>query len=292
MWVSGTTTSPDFPNTNGWSTGGEFLTGLKPDGSALLYSAQFPAGTVAQSIAIASAGIIHAAGVNGLVSAIAPGHSAAPRIFGLGNSAYASALSGRIAPGELISIYGPHLGVTGTQVTIGGMPAPVLYVSDSQINVIVPFEVAGRSTAHVSVASNGAALPDFPVTIAAAVPEIFRNPDGSAIAVNQDGSLNSASNPAKAGSALSFWATGTGAIDPPDGHIATVALDYGCCSVYLDSGTQVDLLYAGASPGLAAGVTQVNIMVPASPDPAGGPAYIQVRAGNRAGASAAIFVAP
>ena len=86
--------------------------------------------------------------------------------------------------------------------------------------------------------------------------------------MNQDGTINSPSNPAKLGSVVSIWTTGIGAVyqPPPDGQIATGVQDYNCCNVYVfDKPTEV--LYAGAAPGMVAGVVQVNFRVPADLSP-------------------------
>src|ERR1035441_8921496 len=102
---------------------------------------------------------------------------------------------------------------------------PLLYVSDSQINAVAPQSATPNSSMTVRVVSNGVTSPDFPVTVVADEPEVFRNSDGTAASINQDGSLNSAAHPAKAGSIVTIWATGTGSIypRPTDGQISTAA---------------------------------------------------------------------
>jgi uncharacterized protein (TIGR03437 family) len=74
--------------------------------------------------------------------------------------------------------------------------------------------------------------------------------------------VNSAANPAKAGSIVSIWAIGTGSIYPRplDGQIATAAQDYECCQVEMSSSGPV-VLYAGAAPGMVAGVVQINFQI-------------------------------
>ena len=71
VWAVGSTESSTFPNSNGWTIGTEFLIGLNAAGSQLTYSALYPSGTVAQSVAL-GLGIVHVAGSNGFVSAILP----------------------------------------------------------------------------------------------------------------------------------------------------------------------------------------------------------------------------
>jgi hypothetical protein len=102
VWVSGTTTSTDFPATGGIPQGPEFLVEFNPTGSALLYGSRVPANTTAAAITAISNGIV-VAGATGLVSSIVPSQSPAPQLFGIANAA-GGVLSGRIAPGELISL--------------------------------------------------------------------------------------------------------------------------------------------------------------------------------------------
>jgi len=263
LWVAGTTTSPDFPNAQGWSRGGDFVVELNATGSLLPYAARFPNDAAAQSISADPAGLLHVAGPTGLVSTIAAAPLPAPRIFGITNAAAGNA-SGRISPGEVIAIYGPHIGAAGSQVLIGGLNAPVLYVSDSQINAIVPFDVVGRSTASVQIVSKATAGPGLPAGVDAADPEVFRNPDGYATALNQDGTLNSPSNPAAEGSVIAIWATGTGYssfLDGREGQVVAGAQNLYCCQVTVME-SPAEVLYGGTAPGLVGGVMQVNFRLP------------------------------
>jgi uncharacterized protein (TIGR03437 family) len=64
---------------------------------------------------------------------------------------------------------------------------------------------------------------------------------------------------------VAIWVTGIGTTGFgfwQDGRLATGALDFGCCQVYV-LGYPVDVLYGGAAPGIVAGVAQINFQVPA-----------------------------
>ena len=163
---------------------------------------------------------------------------------------------GQIAAGEVISIYGPHLGDAGAQVTMNGIAAPVLYASGDQINAVVPFGLAGQTTAQVKVGAGA----EFRAVVLPAVPQIF------APALNQDGTINSSEHPAPVGSVMTIWVTGANTPFPPvpDGQVATGAQPYLVGQLYADSGAAVKILYAGAAPGLIAGVAQINFVVPDS----------------------------
>jgi uncharacterized protein (TIGR03437 family) len=152
--------------------------------------------------------------------------------------------------------------LAGTQVLFDGIPAPLLYVSRDQINAVTPFALSAGKPTTVRVVAGTAASPDFQGVVIPSRPAIFGS--GTAAAVNQDGTINSASNPAKLGSVVAVWATGTGPVypTPADGQVATTAQDYHCCQLYiLDKPAEV--LYAGAAPGIVAGVVQINFRVPA-----------------------------
>jgi len=325
VWVAGATTSPDFPNAQGWSHGGDFLVGLDPTGSTLTYAARYPNGTVSQSVSTDYSGLVHVAGPTGLVSTVAPEQPPTMRVFGIANAA-AGPAGGRVAPMEVISLYGPHIGpatpataipnnsvygqffpneLAGVQVLMGGAAVPLLYVSDSQINAIVGTE--GVESVNVRISFNGKTSPDFLAAVIPADPEIFQNPDGSAAAVNQDGSINSPTHPAKLGSIVSIWASGTGA--PPvsfqdiqEGKIVTVAESLYCCAVeippylYNPADVPLNVLYDGTSPGIVAGVVQINFQLPTGQitginQPNGATVPVAVRVGDRLSAAAQVYIA-
>jgi uncharacterized protein (TIGR03437 family) len=242
------------------------------------------------------------------------------RIYGIANAAYGPLL-GRIVPAELISIYGSHIGpatpawatadasgllptsLAGVQVFFNGVAVPLLYVSDSQINAVATQSASPGSSMLVHIVSNSVTSPDFPVTVVTADPEVFRNADGTAAAVNQDGSLNSAANPAKAGSIVSIWATGTGSIypRPPDGQISTAAQDYDCCQIgalvvrssnFVQVPTPAPVvLYAGAAPGMVAGIVQINFQIPPYIDTPGTLGF-SVFASGKSSSTVGIYVTP
>jgi uncharacterized protein (TIGR03437 family) len=305
VWLAGTTSSPDFPDANAWSQGSDFVAQLNPSGSALLYSARFPANTVAQALALDPSGLVHLAGKAGLISTLAPSQPFSTRVYGMTNLA-GGVPAGLVAPGEVIAIVGPHIGpllpvsasgdssgllpksLAGVQVFFDNYAAPLLYVSDAQVIAVVPFALSGRTSARLRLSLNGVAAPDFPVQVLPTMPEIFKNAGGYAAAANEDGSLNSADHPAKTGSIVAIWATGTGAISARDGAMATSAQNYYCCSIVAPY-VFTDVLYAGAAPGLVAGMTQINLRIPDGPFSPYLPAEVRLVAGNRISGYAYIY---
>jgi uncharacterized protein (TIGR03437 family) len=199
----------------------------------------------------------------------------------------ASFLSGQIAPGELITIFGSALGPTipaglqldsdgqhlstsigGTRVLFDGVPVPVTYASDSQVNAIVPFALAGNAiSTKIQVEVLGVASSPVTEFLASASPAIFTTGGGTgqAAALNQDNSPNSSGNPAAIGDVLQFFMTGAGQTKPggEDGLIAGSAPTAPLGSVTAQiGGVDAVVQYAGSSSGLVAGVTQVNVQIP------------------------------
>ena len=276
---------------NVWLTGGNFVAELSADGSALLFSAQFPAGGAGQDIAVDPRDVVHFASSLGLISTIAEGQPLAPRALSIVNAG-SGQLSGTIATGEIISIYGLGLGPTspmvavpenglypaslgGIQVLVNGNAIPLLYVSASQINAEIPSPLNGvvNGIALVQVMNNSAPLPDFRLAVATSVFGAFYSSGAYLAVTNQDGTVNSETNPAKAGSYVSLWATGFGSVPgvAMDGAVATAANNYcGSCLVTFTSFSYKvteTVQYAGPSPGLIDGLMQINAMIPTAQSP-------------------------
>ncbi len=151
----------------------------------------------------------------------------APQIAGVKNAAPLVTASGNVARGELISIYGSNLtaGVTlisatptapqtlgGTSVTIGGIAAPILYVSPSQINVQVPFEIAaGVPSVNVLVTSGSLGSTPFLVGVVTSDLGMFVT-QGSNLGLPV--SADTATVKAAPGDKVVITATGVGSIIP------------------------------------------------------------------------------
>jgi uncharacterized protein (TIGR03437 family) len=268
-----------------FAPGGDFVDQLSADGSALPYSAQFPAGGAGQDIAVDASGVLHVAASGGLISTITPAQPLASRVLSILNAA-AGATTGLIAPGEVISLYGLGLGPTtpvgatpenglfptslgGVQVLINGTAIPLLYVSASQINAEIPSPLNGAENgiAVLKVMNNSMALPAFRVAVVNSEFAVFTKAGGSMAVINQDGTVNKLANPAKPGSIVSIWATGFGSSGPPaNGAVAAGANNYcsSCQLILSDGKTQITetAQYAGAAPGLIDVLMQINFMIP------------------------------
>ena len=311
-----------------------YVVGLSPDGTHLLGGFTVPAAGAGQGIAIGPQGNVAVLGISGSVLTVSAGQE--PGIAGVAGSG-SFQVSGQVAPYELISLYGygigapsPFTGVAtngvlgkslgGTQVLFDGIAAPLLYVGPNQINAIVPGEVAGRATTLVEIVQSfgfiGSTTQSMPLFVVSSQPQIFATPAiplsvppvNLAIALNQDGSLNSQANPASAGSVITVWATGSGVpnVSEVDGSIAgTTSLHPSAAPVSLLSnalngnGFPLDSLYvayAGDAPDLVAGVIQVNFQLPGQVKPvqtSGGKTAlveIQLQVGDTIGGICGIYV--
>jgi uncharacterized protein (TIGR03437 family) len=101
--------------------------------------------------------------------------------------------------------------------------------------------------------------------VISSAPGIFTWGEGRAVAVNQDGSVNSPQNAAPRGSALTVYLTGQGVITPelPSGAAATARPLVRCplpARAWVGH-TTAQLLFVGMAPALV-GVLQVNLLVP------------------------------
>ena len=216
----------------------------------------------------------------------------------------ASYVSGPVAPGELITIFGSGLGPSapaylqtsadgqyvttslgGTRVLFDGMPAPITYASNGQVNAIVPFELAGAVSTQLVVEVQGTASSPIAESVAASSPAIFAASGGTGqgAVLNQDNSSNSASNPAAIGSVLQIFATGFGQTTPSgvDGQLAGANPSIPVARVTATiGGTNAPVQYAGSSNGLVAGVMQVNVLVPAGVTPGNAVPLVLNVAGN------------
>ena len=204
--------------------------------------------------------------------------------------------NGTMSPGMIVTLKGTGLGPTvatngiidptsgkvstsaaGVQVLIDNVPCPLLYLSATQINAIAPYELASKRNQAVTVQVIYNQVPGNILyeVVNLTNPGIFSFDDGSGqgAILNQDGTVNGASNPAARGSLIQIFATGEGQTAPPgvDGAIANEPLGNipapaASVSVFI-GGVQVPssaITYAGTLPGGVAGALQINATVPAN----------------------------
>ncbi len=229
----------------------------------------------------------YAGGSDAFVARVDDGAAPAPpciSLSGLVNGA--SFAPGPVSPGEIVSLFGDGLGpdalaiydvgtgdafgteLAGTEVFFDGSPAPVISTVRGQVNTIVPYAVAGHETTVVRVRYLGVDTAPLTAPVAASAPAIFTVGSvgrGAGAVQNQDFTLNTPENPAARGSVLQIYATGEGQTNPTglDGHLATGTLAKPVLPVKVFvGGLEASIDYAGAAPGLVAGLIQINAKVP------------------------------
>jgi uncharacterized protein (TIGR03437 family) len=150
-----------------------------------------------------------------------------------------------------------------TRALVNGVAAPLFYV-------------------QVVVVSNGIQGQPVTVSLAEQAPGIFTIPGtGGGVVLNQDFTLNSAGNPARAGSVIQIFATGLGPVSPqvpagqpaPDSPLSETATT----PVVLVGGVPAEVTFSGLAPGTV-GVYQINARIP-SGIPAGSSVTLLIQTG-------------
>lgn len=225
--------------------------------------------------------------INGQIFHLTQGPRPAIQVSSAGVVNAASLMSGPVSPGEIVTIFGaglgPKSGVAGqltpdrlaftttlgeSTVVFDGTPAPLIYAAETQISAIVPYGVKAPST-QMQVVYQGFRSDMVTLDVAAAAPGLFTidaTGTGLGAILNQDTKVNSATNPAAKNSVISLFATGEGQTNPAgvDGKLARAPLPRPVLPVTVQIGGRDSVvLYAGAAPGLPAGVMQVNVRIPA-----------------------------
>jgi uncharacterized protein (TIGR03437 family) len=269
-YLVGTSSSAQFPTLAGVpDLGADFVLRLDPSGAKPPQDLfRFPLGVVSAPPAFDSGGRLLLLGSTGALLALPPSYAfTTPAIVGVANAA-SFALNTGLAAGEVVSLFGFDLDGSPQkpQVQIGGMPATVLFAGPNQINVQVPFGISPLGPVQVQVVlpSGSVSLDSVPVAPSLG---IFTTDGVHAAALNQDGSFNTASNPAAAGTIVSFFGTGAfWASTTQDGAVAASAVPLNQAQnqfeVVDSRGTPASILYAGSAPDLIDGVFQVNVQLP------------------------------
>ena len=198
---------------------------------------------------------------------------------------------GAVSPGEIVSIFGLGLGpggglglvvenghvtngLGGVRVLFDGEPAPILFLSGNQVNVVAPYSLEGKATTTVRIVWAGAFTKTLELEVAEADPALLtleQMGTGQAAVLNwenetQTYTVNGADSPAAPGQAIVLFATGEGQTTPPgdDGAVVDINnLPQPNLPVSVTiGGVSAEVFYFGGAPTLVSGVLQVNVFVP------------------------------
>jgi uncharacterized protein (TIGR03437 family) len=188
-----------------------------------------------------------------------------------------------LAPGALISVYGTSMSpvnVATSQIplptalgqsclSVNGTPVPLLFVSSSQVNAQLPYNVGGN--AALSIHTPGGVSNNFNFTVGVAAPSVFLS--GTAgpltglptIVRTSNNQLVTPTNPIYFNDTLTIYANGLGMTSPqvaagspaPTSPLANAVIQP---TVTL-GGVNLSVSYAGLTPG-GVGVYQINANVP------------------------------
>ena len=193
-----------------------------------------------------------------------------------------------VAPGSIASAFGSNLSfgqasasttplpitLAGSSFQIGGQSAPLFYASPSQVNLQIPWELAGQTQGSVTATVGAVASNQQAVNLAPFAPGIFTlsmtGTGQGAVRIPGTGQLVApqsipGSRPARPGEFIEIYCTGLGAVSnqPATGAAAQASpLSRTSTTPTVTIGgvfAQVD--FSGLAPG-AVGLYQVNVQVP------------------------------
>jgi len=183
--------------------------------------------------------------------------------------------------------------VSGTTVIIGGVEAPLYYVSDGQLNAQLPLELSPGHQYQILVSAGAALTTPDTIDIQPVTPGVAAQADGTIIAQHADNSYVTASSPAHPGEILTIYLAGMGLTD---GNVKTgqqspsdpLAHPMVAPTVTVN-GENAQVSFAGLTPQLV-GLYQINFAIPS--DAPAGKLKLTVTQGDAQSNVSTVVVAP
>jgi uncharacterized protein (TIGR03437 family) len=211
------------------------------------------------------------------------------RSGGVVNAASGEVGSG-LAPGSYISIFGAalaeatnvykttYLPLSLSNISVGfdipgrnlSYPARIHFISPAQINVQIPWELAGQATALLKVSVGEFSTERYQVTVNDFSPAAFEFTDpGSgrllAAALDQNFGVVTVANPVRRGQVVQLFANGMGpVVNPPASGEPASTQTLSSCRANPEvtiGGVNAPVQFCGLAPGFV-GLYQVNVTVP------------------------------
>ncbi len=167
------------------------------------------------------------------------------------------------APGELVSIFGTNLAsrtltdgtlpttLAGVQVLVNGTPAPIYFVSQGQINAVIPLGITSL-TATIQVINGMGSSNTVTNYIGQTAPGVFNSITLPAIQ-HSDYTMVTPTSPAKIGETLLVYLTGLGEVGASGNSTATFTASIG--------GQAAPVVFTGTQSTVGGGY-QMNVTVP------------------------------
>jgi len=229
-------------------------------------------GTSAAAVFVITAAPAPSVNVKGIVNA------ASYQTLLAGNtiaSLFGTNLAGSTASALVIPL---PMSLGGVSVLVDGTPAPLFYVSPTQINFQMPWRLLNQTQTAIAVVSGGASSGAAMVSLTPVGPSIFTlNSQGSGQGAILFSSVNtfvapagsvpgSQAQPGMAGSGISVYCTGLGAVNSgtfafSDGGASNGADKITGNATVTIGGVNAPVSYAGVGPGFV-GLYQVNVTIP------------------------------
>jgi uncharacterized protein (TIGR03437 family) len=184
-----------------------------------------------------------------------------------------------------------------TIVTVGGVQLPLLFVSENQVNVFIPYELTANTPQQLVVQRGNAVSVPVPISIFDNQPAILAtagNGKGQGHIykiVNGAQTLADSKSPVKAGDVLVIYCVGLGPVNPPlksgdPAPFTQLEPITGAASVTI-GGVPATVAFAGLTPGFS-GLYQMNVTVPAGVS-AGSSVPVTIAVNGRAGSGAIVM---
>ena len=200
-------------------------------------------------------------------------------------NAASSTLGSGIVPGSYITLYGTGLSDSTSiadsatlplqlnDVSVSfdapgiSVPGHLYYVSAGQVNVQVPWELAGQTSVQIKVSIDYSSGTVVTVPVAPTSPAVFVYGSNQAAALDENAALIGTANSARRGHIVSFFANALGPVsnqpatgDPAPSSPLAVSITTPTVTI---GGVPAAVQFSGLAPGFT-GLYQVNVTIPAN----------------------------